>query len=125
MRLSKNKRTDFGEISRRSVARDFYPERIYIREKKIAQNENSHKITCNKPETDAKRILSINPICEYARYARYFVGKLVRLVNHSGVGDSTTGWYEFVHDEDRLALNAAAGWSENKKMYLLERPKFR
>ena len=125
MRLGKNKRTDFGEISRRSVARDFYPERIYIREKKISHNENPHKITCIKPETDAKRILSINPICEYARYARYFVGKLVRLVNRSGVGDSTTGWYEFVHDEDRLALNAAAGWSENKKMYLLERPKFK
>lgn len=76
-------------------------------------------------EAEAKRVSSINPACMYAKYSRFFVGKLVRLVSRKGIGDSTTGYYEFVHDEDRKALNEAAGWSDNKKQYLLERPKFR
>ena len=79
----------------------------------------------NVEEGSSMRVSNINPICEYAKYARYFVGKLVRLINKKGAGGSTTGWYEFVHDEDRIALNQAAGWSDNKRMYLLERPKFK
>ena len=89
---------------------------------------NSVEITISKPapaEGRAFRITNINPVCEYAKYARFFVGRLVRLVRKTGVGDSTTGWYEFLHDKDRLALNQAAGWSENKKQYLLERPKLK
>ena len=35
-------------------------------------------------------------------------------------------WYcEFVHDDDRKALNMAAGWSDNKKLYLLDCVKFK
>lgn len=122
-----NKKTDYGAISRRSVAKDFYPERIYIRHKKVPEKRNSPEINIQPEIMDEQRlrIKLINPACEYARYTRFFVGKLVRLINRSGIGDSTTGWYEFVHDEDRRALNEAAGWSDNKKMYLLERPKFK
>lgn len=47
------------------------------------------------------------------------------LVCKKGVGDSTTGYYQFIHDDDRKALNDAAGWSDNKKQYLLERPKLK
>ena len=127
MRLGNKKKTDYEAISRRSIKRDFYSERIHIQGKKMSQNGNINKITVENAieEGAAMRVATISPICEYARFARYFVGKLVRLINKKGTGDSTTGWYEFVHDEDRIALNQAAGWSDNKKMYLLERPKFK
>lgn len=52
----------------------------------------------------------------------FIVGKLVRLVQKSSVG----GWVcEFVHDDDRKAINHAAGWSDNKKQYLLDCVKFK
>lgn len=130
MRLGNKRKTDYEAISRRSVAKDFNPERIHIIHNKVPEKRNSREINIpkqqEKPEEgQSKRISTINQVCMYAKYARFFVGKLVRLVSKKGVGDSTTGWYEFVHDEDRKALNEAAGWSDNKKMYLLERPKFK
>lgn len=128
MRVGNKKKPDFEAISRRSIKRDFYPERIYLEKRKTPENANSVKITAPEKEFTegtAFRITNISPVCEYAKYARFFVGKLVRLIRKTGVGDSTTGWYEFLHDKDRLALNQAAGWSENKKQYLLERPKIK
>lgn len=126
MRVGVKRKTDFEAISRRSIKRDFFSERIHIQGKKMPENEKTQKITITSPdEGEIKRISTINQACMYAKYARFFVGKLVRLVLKKGVGDSTTGYYEFVHDEDRKALNQAAGWSDNKKQYLLERPKFK
>lgn len=125
MRVGAKRKTDFEAISRRSIKRDFFSERIYIQGKKMPENEKTQKITITSPdEGETKRISTINQACMYAKYARFFVGKLVRLVSKKGVGDSTT-YYEFVHDEDRKALNQAAGWSDNKKQYLLYRPKFK
>ena len=116
------KKPDYGAISKRSIKKDFYSEGIHIRKEKTPEKRNSPEIT----ETDTPcRIASINPNCQYARYAKYFVGKLVKQVIKNGIGDSTTGWYEFVHDEDRIALNEAAGWSDRKNIYLLERPKLK
>lgn len=127
MDMRNNRRIDYEDISRRSISRDFYPEKIYIRQKKMPQNGNSTKITTftESEKGGVYRVISVNPSCEYAKFARYIVGKLVRLVNKTGVGNSTTGWYEFVIDDDRVCLNEAAGWSNNKKMYLLERPKLK
>lgn len=120
-----NKRTDFGAISKRSIARDFFREKIYIPQKKVGNTGNSEQITAPTPERgDVKRIALISQNCEYVRYSKYFIGKLMRLEERTGVGDSTTGWYSFVHDEDREALNHAAGWTSKSK-YLLERPKFK
>ena len=122
------RKTDYETISRRSVERDFYSERIYLREKKTPENENSEEITKRRQtpvDGEVFRVASINMACEYMKYARFFVGKLVRRVRSSGIGETTTGWYEFVHDRDREALNQAAGWSENKREYLLERPKLK
>lgn len=35
-------------------------------------------------------------------------------------------WYcEFIFDEDRRALNEAAGWSNNKNVYLLDNVQFK
>lgn len=122
MRIGKKIKPDYEAISRRSIAKDFYPERIHIRQDKSPENEKKPKIT---PRQDGERITSINPICEYAKYARFFVGKLVKLVSDPKPGGNTTGWYEFIFDEDRKALNAAAGWSDLKKRYYLEKPKFK
>ena len=42
----------------------------------------------------------------------FFVGKLVRLIKQSNVGGWIVG---FVYDDDRKAINHAAGWSDMKK----------
>lgn len=126
MRIGNKRKPDYEAISRRSIKKDFYPERIYLTQKKTPETRKKPEINFPKETPDdVHRIIAISPACPYAKWARYFVGKLVRLVQARGMGDSTTGWYEFVHDDDRVALNAAAGWSDSKKQYLLERPKFK
>ena len=128
------KKVDFGAISKRSIKKDFYSEEIHIPKEKTPEKRNLQKITAMKKVKELEqyeaadtpcRISSINPNCQYAKYAKFFIGKLVKLVNKTGVGDSTTGWYEFLFDEDRKALNEAAGWSDRKNRYLLERPKLK
>lgn len=123
MRVGNKKKPDYDAISRRSIAKDFHPDRMYVNQRKTPPARNFNEIT-DAPENNYKRIASISPVCEYAKYARFFVGRLVRLVESTSTM-STTGWYEFARDADRQALNTAAGWSDNKKRYLLERPKFR
>jgi len=73
-----------------------------------------------KVEIQAPRVKSISPRCEYARYARFFVGRKVEKVR--GNPDTSTGWYRFIFDDDRKAINKAAGWSDLKTEYLLEKP---
>lgn len=125
MRQGNNRRPDYEAISRRSIAKDFYPDRLYLGQKKVPEKRNLPEITLPKEAGRVYRVININPACEYARYARFIVGKLFRLVETKGVGDSTTGWYEFVNDEERAALNKAAGWSNNKDRYFFERPKLK
>ena len=129
-----NKKPDYEAISKRSIEKDFFSEKIYIRKGKTPEKRNLPQITETKKVKQLEqyeaadtpcRISSINPGCQYAKFAKYFIGKLVKLVNKTGIGDSTTGWYEFVFDEDRKALNEAAGWSDRKNRYLLERPKLK
>ena len=124
------KKVDYGAISRRSVRQDFYSEEIHIPKEKTQQKRNFPEISnphISEESLFAKpaRVNTINPACQYAKYARFFVGKLVQLVEKTGIGDSTTGWYEFVFEDDRKALNEAAGWSDAKTRYLLERPKLK
>ncbi len=111
MRVNKRK-TDYGSISRRSIEEEFNSVEIYGKRKIIPEKRNSDEI----------RIIKINPICQYAKFSRYLVGKLMRLVKKDGIWDSTTGWYEFIREEDRKALNDAAGWSDKKREYYLENP---
>lgn len=120
------KKVDYGVISRRSVRQDFYSEEIHVPKEKVSEKRNLTKITMPEVPTErAYRITAINPACQYAKYAKFFIGKLVKQVERTGMLDSTTGWYEFVFDEDRKALNEAAGWSDMKKRYLLEQPKLK
>lgn len=112
----KKRQPDYGAISRSSIKRDFQRVPTYPKEEKRREIENLPKINAER------RVIFVAG--EYAKYARYIVGKLVRLKEKSNVGGSS--WYcEFVHDDDRKALNTAAGWSDNKREYLFEGLKFK
>jgi len=101
---------DFNEIVRRSIRRDFSNANF---------KRNGHALKTPHLK-NTKRVLSLNEQCEYYKYRRFFVGRLVRIV-----ADAISGvWVEFVRDADRESLNAAAGWSENKRKYLLAGAKF-
>lgn len=101
---------DYNELVRLSIRKDFA-------KANFKRNARAPKIPHPK---NTKRVLSVNEQCEYYRFRKYFVGRLVRIVDNaiSGV------WVEFVRDEDRKRLNAAAGWSDNKRKYLLQGAKF-
>lgn len=115
MRTQK-KNVDYGAISRRSIQRDFAKQPIYKSEQKRPQIQK-------QPEINAeRRIIFVGENSGYFKFRSYIVGKLVRLLERSNVG----GWVcEFVHDDDRKALNMAAGWSDNKKRYLFDCVKFK
>lgn len=86
--------------------------------KKTPQIEEMPKINAER------RIIHISETSGYAKFARYIVGKLVRLKEKANIGGNS--WYcEFVHDDDRRALNMAAGWSDNKREYLFDGVKFK
>lgn len=106
---------DYGDISRRSIRRDF--QRPQYRE-------------CVKPKIDEspkpnaeRRIAMVAEGSSYYKYRSIIVGKRIRLIEQSAISD---GWIcEFVHDEDRRALNKAADWSDSKKEYLFDNVKFK
>ena len=113
------KRVDYNAVSRQSVKRDFQRFTNYRRE------EVRPEIKPSEPEEeDTRRVAEICGNSSYAQYARYIVGKLVRIVEKSSIGNHSF-YCEFVHDEDRKALNKAACWSDNKNRYLLDGVKFR
>lgn len=115
---TKKRTTDFGAISRSSVKRDFKRVQTYPAEGKTPQIEEMPKINAER------RIIHISETSGYAKFARYIVGKLVRLKEKENIGGNS--WYcEFVHDDDRRALNMAAGWSDNKREYLFDGVKFK
>lgn len=115
---TKKRQPDYGAISRRSIQNDFKRVQRYPEREKRPQIEELPKINAER------RIIHISEVSGYAKFARYIVGKLVRLKEKANVGGNS--WYcEFVHDDDRKALNMAAGWSDNKKLYLLDGIKFK
>ena len=63
-----------------------------------------------------KRIKEVRPTSSYYKYSRYIVGRLVRITGKGLCGNVC----EFVHDEDRQALNNAAGWSDKKREYIFD-----
>lgn len=101
---------DYNELVRRSIRRDFA---------KANFKRNGRAPKTPHPQ-NTKRVLALNERCSYYRFRKYFIGKLVRVVDEgiSGV------WVEFVRDCDRENLNKAAGWSDCKRQYLLEGAKF-
>mgnify|MGYP000744828866 CR=1 FL=1 len=115
---TKKKQTDYGAISRSSFLNDF----LWVHRYPSVVN-TPHFVEL--PFIMAVRgIIHISEVSGYAKFARYIVGKLVRLKEKANVGGNS--WYcEFVHDDDRKALNMAAGWSDNKRLYLLDGIKFK
>lgn len=101
----------FDDVVRRSIRKDFANANF----KKLAK---APKVAHPK---DTKRVLELNPDCQYFKYRRFFENHLVRLLRASTVGGT---WVEFVNDGDRKQLNDAAGWSDLKREYLLQGAKF-
>lgn len=109
------KKTDFRAISRRSIQRDFIS-RENNSLNKVQQKENLPQVN------EIRRIIFVGENSGYYAFRFYLIGKLVRIVEHISVSEF---YCEFIHDNDRVALNIAAGWSDNKKKYLLDCIKFK
>ncbi len=107
MRLKKRK-VDYREISRLSIKRDFE-----IMNKKSNADKNS--------KNEEKRIFFIPDNSSYFKYRSFILGRLVKIVRPCSFGGY---FFEFVFDRDRKALNSFAGWSDNKREYLIEGAKF-
>lgn len=101
---------DYNELVRRSIRKDF------------AKANFKRRTPAPKPPhpKNTKRIVAIGENCEYYKLRRFFIGRLVRIVEQAGTGV----WVEFVREGDRNNLNSFAGWSDWKKKYLLQGAKF-
>lgn len=112
---TKQRTPDYREISRCSIKNDFRVQR-YPPKQKRPEIEFLPEINAER------RVTFIGENSSYYKFRFLIVGKLVRLKEKSNYG----GWIcEFVHDEDRKALNNAAGWSDNKNEYLFDCAKFK
>lgn len=114
-RVSKSN-SRFAEISKQSIKKDF---------QKFQKKPKPAKVKVDQPpeENAERRVSQINESGQYGKYAKFIVGKLVRLKRKSAFGNS---WYcEFIFDDDRIALNRAAGWSDKKTEYLFDGLKFK
>lgn len=104
----------YEDVSRRSIRKDF---------KNASFHTPGHEPRPRKQErqgSDVKRVMALSESSGYAKYKRFIVGKLVRILRPA----STGGYYvEFVRDEDREYLNANAGW-KYKREYLLDGAKY-
>ena len=100
---------DYGLVSRLSIQRDF-------RNASFNRAMGTQREIKPKRESNVKRIISMDDHCDYKQYRRFFIGKLVRIMAPAQSGGN---WVSFVHEQDKNALNGAAGWSENKCQYLL------
>lgn len=113
---TKQRTLDYGAIPRRSIKNDFRRVQTYPAKEKRPRIENPPEINTER------RVLFVSENSSYYKLRSFIVGKLVRLIQQSSVG----GWVcEFVYDDDRKAINHAAGWSDNKKQYLLDCVKFK
>lgn len=102
---------DFNEIVRRSIRKDFAK----------ANFKRNGRVPKTPHPKHTRRVVELNETSGYARLRRYVVGRLVRIVESGYNGGY---WVEFVRDADRDALNAAAGWSKDKRRFLLDGVKF-
>lgn len=102
----------FEDTVRRSIRRDFAGSNL----------RQTGKAPKRPHPSNVKRIISVEDSSNYAQYRLFLLGKLVRLVSVPKVGWGV--YVEFVNEQDRKALNAAAWWSDAKKQYLLDGVKF-
>lgn len=113
----KQYKPDFAEVSRRSIRKDFQNASF---RKQGRQPRPRPQAPSAEQETNVKRVLALSETSTYAKYKRFFVGKLVRILRPAFSG----GYYvEFVREGDRKYLNANARW-DDKREYLLDGAKF-
>lgn len=102
---------DYNELVRRSIRKDFA--------------KANYKRNARAPKTphpkNTRRVVELNEMSSYAKFRRYIVGRLIRIVD---TGYNGGYWIEFVREADRNALNTAAGWSNEKRLFLLDGAKF-
>ena len=102
---------DYNELIRRSIRRDFA---------KANFKRNGRAPKTPHPK-NTRRVLELNDTSGYREFRRYIVGRLVQIIERGYNGGF---WVEFVRDSDRNALNTAAGWSNDKRRFLLDGVKF-
>ena len=113
----KQYKQDFAEVSRRSIRKDFQNASFRTQGRQPRPRPQEQR---PESESNVKRVLALSDTSGYAKYKRFFVGKLVRILRPAFSG----GYYvEFVRDDDRKYLNANAGW-DDKRVYLLDGAKF-
>ena len=101
---------NYNELVRWSIKRDFEGATFKrLQEKK-------------KRDNGERRIADVNESSAYAKYRRFLIGRLVRIIK-SGYGGGY--WVEFVFEQDREKLINAAGWSNEKRQFLLDGVKFK
>lgn len=106
---------DYSLVSRLSIQRDFH--NASFRKQGHEARPQEQKAT---RKNNVKRVLALSETSGYAKYKRFFVGKLVRILRPAQSG----GYYvEFVRKADAEFLNANAGWN-NKREYLLDGARF-
>lgn len=98
---------DYFELVRRSIRKDF-----------DAANFKRKQAPKGKP---VRRVKELTELSGYASMRRFFIGKLVRIMDSAYSGGYMV---EFVFERDRKAMNAAAGYSDDKRLYLLDCVKF-
>lgn len=76
--------------------------------------------TQSKAECEVKRLVGLNETSCYWTHRRYVFRKSFRVVERTQFGVEV----EFVNEEDRKALNNAAGWSDNKRTYIIDGAKY-
>lgn len=104
-------KNDFNELVRRSIRKDF-----------AHANYKRNAPAPIKPHPkNTKRVLELSEQCAYFKFRKFFIGRLVRIVTKAIFGGV---WVEFVREGDRESLNNAAGWSNDKRKYLLQGAKF-
>lgn len=104
---------DYNELVRRSIRKDFA---------KANFKRNGRAPKTPHPK-NTRRVVALNDASAYKQFRRLIVGRLVRIIE-SGFNCNGGYWVEFVRDADRDALNAAAGWSKDKRRFLLDGVKF-
>lgn len=98
---------DYFELVRRSIRKDF-----------ATANFKRKQAPTGKP---IRRVKELTELSGYASMRRFFVGKLVRIMDSAYSGGYMV---EFVFERDRKTMNAAAGYSDDKRLYLLDCVKF-
>lgn len=101
---------NYNELVRWSIKRDFEGATF----KRLQEQK--------KRDNGERRIAKIEDSSFYAPFRRFLVGRLVRIIK-SGYGGGY--WVEFVFEQDREKLINAAGWSNEKRQFLLDGVKFK